>query len=85
MLVSILVGWIILGPIHASAQESGIRVRTIRVLATDPEVAVWPRPEGFFDFLFVLVLIWALVELGVMAGEPGANRFGPNPLKLAPA
>jgi predicted enzyme related to lactoylglutathione lyase len=37
VLVSILVGWIVLGPIYASAQESGIRVRTIRVLATDPE------------------------------------------------
>ena len=46
-------------------------------------VAVWPRPEGFFDFLFVLVLAWALVELGVMSGEPGANRYGPSPLKLA--
>jgi uncharacterized membrane protein YhaH (DUF805 family) len=48
-------------------------------------VAVWPRPESFFDFLFVLVLIWALVELGLMPGEPGANRFGPNPLRLAAA
>lgn len=48
-------------------------------------VAVWPRPESFFDFLFVLVLLWALVELGVMGGEPGTNRYGPNPLRLAPA
>lgn len=42
-------------------------------------VAVWPRPEGFFDFVFGLVLVWAAIELGVLAGEQGANRFGPNP------
>jgi uncharacterized membrane protein YhaH (DUF805 family) len=47
--------------------------------------AVWPQPSHFFDFLFVLVLIWAVVELGVMPGEAGANRFGANPLRLAVA
>jgi uncharacterized membrane protein YhaH (DUF805 family) len=46
-------------------------------------VAVWPRPDGFFDFLFTLVLVWAAVELGAMPGEPGANRYGPNPLRPA--
>jgi uncharacterized membrane protein YhaH (DUF805 family) len=40
-------------------------------------VAVWPRPEGFLDFLFGLIVVWAVVELGVMGGERGANRFGP--------
>ena len=44
-------------------------------------VAVWPAPAGFFDFLFSLVIIWAIVELGVLAGEQGANRYGPNPLQ----
>lgn len=44
-------------------------------------VAVWPQPEHFLDFLFSLVLVWAIVELGVMCGEQGANRYGPNPLK----
>jgi uncharacterized membrane protein YhaH (DUF805 family) len=44
-------------------------------------VAVWPQPAGFFDFLFVVVLIWAGVELGAMQGEGGANRYGPNPLR----
>ncbi|HEY3695099.1 DUF805 domain-containing protein [Phenylobacterium sp.] len=48
-------------------------------------VAVWPRPIGFFDFLLALVLIWAVVELGVMSGEAGANRYGPSPLRPAPA
>ena len=42
-------------------------------------VAVWPQPIGFFDFLFGVALVWAVVELGVMGGEMGANRYGPNP------
>ncbi|MFM1959798.1 MAG: hypothetical protein RL588_1315 [Pseudomonadota bacterium] len=42
-------------------------------------VAVWPQPSGFLDFPFVLVLVWAAVELGVMTGEPGVNRYGPPP------
>ena len=46
-------------------------------------VAVWPQPTSFFDFLFVLVLVWAGVELGAMPGEMGANRYGPNPLRPA--
>jgi len=46
-------------------------------------VAIWPQPVGFFDFLFGLVLVWAAVELGVMAGEAGTNRYGPNPLRAA--
>ncbi len=48
-------------------------------------IAVWPRPEGFFDFLFSVLLLWTVVELGVMAGERGANRFGPNPARPAGA
>ena len=48
-------------------------------------VAVWPQPRGFFDFLFAVLIAWAVVELGVMPGEMGANRYGPNPLRLQPA
>lgn len=49
-------------------------------------VAVWPHPAGFLDFLFFLVLVWAFVELALMPGEQGANRYGVNPLApLAPA
>jgi len=48
-------------------------------------VAVWPQPRGFLDFLFGLILIWAVVELGVLAGEQGFNRYGPNPLRPQPA
>lgn len=46
-------------------------------------IAVWPAPAGFFDFLFALVIIWAIVELGVLPGEQGANRYGPNPTLAA--
>jgi uncharacterized membrane protein YhaH (DUF805 family) len=46
-------------------------------------VAVWPQPVGFFDFVFALVLVWAVVELGVMGGEAGTNRYGANPLRPA--
>jgi uncharacterized membrane protein YhaH (DUF805 family) len=46
-------------------------------------VAVWPHPDGFFDFLFAMVLVWAVVDLGVMLGETGTNRYGPNPLRPA--
>ena len=44
-------------------------------------VAVWPTPHGFGAFIFSLILVWAAVELGVMQGEDGANRFGPSPLE----
>ena len=48
--------------------------------------ACWPHPANFLDFAFFLVLLWAVVELAVMPGEPGANRYGANPLRpLAPA
>jgi uncharacterized membrane protein YhaH (DUF805 family) len=43
-------------------------------------VAVWPHPAGFLDFVFFLMLVWAFVELAVMPGEQGANRYGVNPL-----
>lgn len=44
-------------------------------------IAVWPQPEHFLDFMFCLVIVWAIIELGVMGGEQGANRYGANPLK----
>lgn len=44
--------------------------------------AVWTLQTGFLNFLFVLVLIWAVVELCAMPGEQGANRYGPNPLRM---
>jgi uncharacterized membrane protein YhaH (DUF805 family) len=43
-------------------------------------IMVWPVPVGFFDFLALLLLVWAGVELGAMLGEQGTNRFGARPL-----
>jgi uncharacterized membrane protein YhaH (DUF805 family) len=48
-------------------------------------VAVWPTPHGFGVLIFTLILIWAAVELGVMQGEAGQNRFGPSPTAGQPA
>lgn len=44
-------------------------------------VAIWPTPKHFLDFLFAVVVVWTIIELGAMPGEQGANRYGPNPLK----
>ena len=44
-------------------------------------IAVWTSQQNYLDFLFSLVLVWAAIELGAMPGEPGANRYGPNPLR----
>jgi uncharacterized membrane protein YhaH (DUF805 family) len=42
-------------------------------------VLAWPFPEHFWGWLALIFLIWAVVELVLMPGEQGANRFGPNP------
>lgn len=39
----------------------------------------WPHPEGVLDFLGGIVILWAAIELGLLPGEAGANRYGPNP------
>jgi uncharacterized membrane protein YhaH (DUF805 family) len=41
--------------------------------------AAWPWPTGLVDYLFLPVLAWAVVELGLTPGRAGANRFGPPP------
>jgi uncharacterized membrane protein YhaH (DUF805 family) len=46
-------------------------------------VAVWPTPHGIGALIFTLILGWAVIELGVMQSEAGANRFGPSPLASA--
>jgi uncharacterized membrane protein YhaH (DUF805 family) len=48
-------------------------------------VVVWPRPHGVLALPFLLVLAGAIVELGVMPGEPGANRYGADPRRPATA
>jgi uncharacterized membrane protein YhaH (DUF805 family) len=47
-------------------------------------VLMWPDDRGARTVVALPVLIWAAVELGVLSGEQGTNRFGPSPL-LAPA
>ena len=44
---------------------------------------VWPNASGP-RALFLIVVIWAVIELGIMPGEEGSNRFGANPLRPAP-
>ncbi len=46
-------------------------------------VMVWPSPRGAIAVLALPVIVWAVVELIVLPGEQGANRYGPSP--LAPA
>lgn len=40
---------------------------------------VWPHPHSAFDVVAVLMIGWGAVELGLMPGEQGRNRFGSNP------
>lgn len=40
-------------------------------------VMVWPWPVMIWDFAGFVVLGWALVELLMLRGEDGHNRFGP--------
>ena len=47
-------------------------------------VMVWPRPTGFFDFIAVGVLLWAVVDLCVMPGERGDNRYGRTLYRMVP-
>ncbi len=42
-------------------------------------VMIWPEPRGSRAILAFPVLVWAFVELGLLAGEQGANRFGASP------
>jgi uncharacterized membrane protein YhaH (DUF805 family) len=46
-------------------------------------VMIWPNPRAATAVVALPVMIWAVVELAVLAGEQGANRFGPS--TLAPA
>jgi uncharacterized membrane protein YhaH (DUF805 family) len=46
-------------------------------------VLIWPNDHGARAVVALPVIVWAVVELGVLAGEEGANRFGPSPLASA--
>ncbi len=47
-------------------------------------VMVLPRPQDFFDFVAGLILIWAVIDLCVMPGERGDNRYGRTLFRLTP-
>lgn len=47
-------------------------------------IMAWPRPEGFFDFIAVMILVWAVVDLCIMPGERGDNRYGASLFRLRP-
>ncbi len=42
-------------------------------------VLMWPTPYGARAVIALPVIIWSIVELGLLPGEQGANRFGPGP------
>jgi uncharacterized membrane protein YhaH (DUF805 family) len=48
---------------------------------------LWLSNHAYFDLvgyvsltLALGVFIWTLVDLGVLPGDPGSNRFGPSPV-----
>ncbi len=45
-------------------------------------IEAWPVPSTLFGYVAVLVLTAFFLDLGLMPGEPGANRFGANPADL---
>ena len=42
-------------------------------------IEVWPAPSNLFGYPALAVLAVTFLDLGLMPGQPGANRFGPNP------
>ena len=42
-------------------------------------LALWPLPQAPVSWLFAPVMAWAVVELALLPGRPGHNRFGDNP------
>jgi uncharacterized membrane protein YhaH (DUF805 family) len=46
-------------------------------------VLVWRAPNAARLILAAPIIVWSIVELALMAGEQGANRFGANPTVAA--
>lgn len=42
-------------------------------------VLIWRAPSAARLILALPIVIWSTVELVLLSGEEGANRFGPNP------
>ncbi|HEY1414780.1 MAG TPA: DUF805 domain-containing protein [Caulobacteraceae bacterium] len=47
-------------------------------------ILIWRAPSAARLILALPIILWSVVELALLAGEQGANRFGPNPA-VAPA
>jgi uncharacterized membrane protein YhaH (DUF805 family) len=45
-------------------------------------VEAWPRPSNAFGYAALAVLAVTFLDLGLLPGQPGANRFGANPAEL---
>lgn len=41
--------------------------------------------EVVLGWIIILVVIWVVIDLGIMKGTPGPNRFGPDPLSAEKA
>ena len=48
-------------------------------------IEVWPAPTNLLGYVALLVLAVAFVDLGLMPGRPGVNRFGANPAQARQA
>jgi len=46
-------------------------------------ILIWPTPYGARAVIALPVMIWTIVELGLLPGEQGSNRFGPSPVTVA--
>ena len=45
-------------------------------------VEAWPRPETPLGYVALVALAAAFLDLGLMPGQPGVNRFGANPAQV---
>lgn len=46
-------------------------------------VLIWREPNAARLLLAFPIMVWSSVELGLLPGEQGANRFGPSPVIAA--
>jgi uncharacterized membrane protein YhaH (DUF805 family) len=76
-----ITGWLVYPAVLSKRLHDRGRSGWFAALILFALVVVWPIPRTFLDFPFSLIVLWAVVELGVMGGEQGANRYGPNPMK----
>lgn len=42
-------------------------------------IEAWPTPSNLFGYAALAVLTVTVLDLGLLPGEPGPNRFGANP------